>query len=179
MPYFCLSESHFQGLKHTFSHRLDGEQTTGRVWCMAAVEKSLARLGHSTMKINCTNPSPDTYFMYLQFIGPQGWCLSIWYNLTTAWEEEKLLVFLTGKRKYRINIQLLMNKKHLNQSHTYPSAQMQKRIHNRKINKPKFLRMVNYKQKVRKMQWNRTLRSSIVFSQLLRKTQTILYQLPK
>lgn len=69
--------------------------------------------------------------------------------------------------------------KHLNQSHTYPSAQMQKRIHNRKINKPKFLRMVNYKQKVRKMQWNRTLRSSIVFSQLLRKTQTILYQLPK
>lgn len=141
--------------------------------------KSLARLGHSTMKINCTNPSPDTYFMYLQFIGPQGWCLSIWYNLTTAWEEEKLLVFLTGKRKYRINIQLLMNKKHLNQSHTYPSAQMQKRIHNRKINKPKFFRMVNYKQKVRKMQWNRTLRSSIVFSQLLRKTQTILYQLPK
>lgn len=67
----------------------------------------------------------------------------------------------------------------LNQSHTYPSAQMQKRTHNRKINKPEFLRMVNYKQKVRKMQWNRTLRSSIVFSQLLRKAQTILYQLPK
>lgn len=64
-------------------------------------------------------------------------------------------------------------------SHTYPSAQMQKRIHNSKINKLKFLRMVNYKQKVRKMQWNRTLRSSIVFSQLLRKAQTILYQLPK
>lgn len=41
--------------------------------------------------------------------------------------------------------------------------------------------MVNYKRKVRKMQCNRTMRShrSIVFSQLLRKTQTILYQLPK
>lgn len=144
---------------------------------MAAVEKSCqaGTLNHE----NKLHKSLTRHLFYVPAIHRTPGLMSEYLIQSDNCQgRRKAAAFSHRERKHRINIQLLMNKSILT-SHTSPSAQMRKRIHNRKINKPKFLRMVNYKQKVRKMQWNRTLRSSIVLSQLLRKAQTILYQLPK
>lgn len=63
----------------------------------------------------------------------------------TIWQlpgKKKSCWFFSQGKKIQNKYTAVDEQKHFNQSHTSPSAQMQKRIHNRKINKPEFLRMV-------------------------------------